>query len=122
METKENIVFTQEMLNLLYERCKQHCLAKHGVEIDHVQIVDGDVYGFYDNYSWGYSNPVSYDISIYEINNENYDKLIEERLENERIKKEKEKERVRLAQIEYNKRKEREEMEQYLALKNKFEK
>jgi hypothetical protein len=119
---KEKIIFTDEMLNTLFERCKQHCLAKYNQEIDHVQIEKDYICGYYSIYHWGQTDYETIEMSIDEVNNEDYDILIEERLEKERIKREKEKERVRLAQIEYNKRKAREEMEQYLTLKKKFEK
>jgi len=120
---KEKIIFTDEMLNTLFERCKQHCLAKYNKEIDHVRVESGGyIYGYHSWSSYGQSDYETIDIYIDEVNNTDYDVLIQKRLENERIRKEKEKERVRLAQIEYNKRKEREEMEQYLTLKKKFEK
>ena len=113
--------FTEELIRTLFERCKQHCLAKYNKEIDHVQIDGKWIYGYYSWNCYGDFNYETIEISMDELNNTNYDILIAERLERERIQREKDAEARKLLQIEYNRRKEREEREKYLELKKKFE-
>jgi len=113
--------FTEELIDTLFERCKQHCLAKHNIEIDHIQIENGYICGYHSWTCYGQSDYETIGISIDEINNTDYDVLISERLERERIQKEKDREEARQRQIQANQRKEREEREKYLELKKKFE-
>ena len=114
--------FTEELISTLFERCKEHCLAKHNIEIEHIQIDGGYIYGYYSGSSWGQPWEETIEITIDEINNTDYGVLIAERLEREHIQKEKEREEARQRQIQANQRREREEKEKYLELKKKFEK
>lgn len=113
--------YTEEMIKTLFERCKQHCLAKYGAEIDYVELRGSLPVGI--NVYYGREREeTEYDISIDDINNTDYDFLIAERQHLEAIKREKEHEEWLKRQALNNEIKEREEYSKYIALKSKFEK
>lgn len=118
MKTNQ-VVFTEEMFEVLFNRVDAICKAKHGVSIDHVEVTDDTIYGIKED---GYSNDLdSYEITIEELNNSDLDALIAEHLKKERIRREKEAadriERERLNKL----RQEEEEFKTYQRLKAKFE-
>jgi len=118
MKTEE-IIFTEEMFKVLFNKVDAICKAVHGIGIDYVKVTDDTIYGVEED---RYSNDWdSYEITIEELNNSDLDALIAEHLEKERIRREKEAaeriERERLNKL----RQEEVEFKTYQKLKAKFE-
>lgn len=117
MKTEE-IIFTEEMLTLLYNRAFEYLNAKYGADEYEIHLGDSYLIGINRD---RYGDWESYDVNISELNNTNNDILIAERLEKQRIQKEKDAEEMRIRQERARIRKEEEDCKKYLELKAKFE-
>lgn len=51
---ENNVIFTKEMIELLYNRVYEHCLNRHGARIDRVEIEEDDISGVEETYQCGY--------------------------------------------------------------------
>lgn len=119
--SENKIIFTDEMITLLYNRVYEFCVARYGEHVDRVEIDEDGIQGVVVTYQCGDTDIDRYYITLDELNNSNLDELREKRLEELRVKNEKariEREKREAAEKE---RKTREEYNTYLKLKDKFE-
>ena len=70
------------MVQLLYERAYEFCLAKHNIKIDIVHIT-GEVYGVKNYNQCGCWDEEAFLIPAEELNNTDYDIIREERITEE---------------------------------------
>lgn len=117
----ENIEFTEELIKTLYDRAYEYFIIRHNVKVDRIVLEGSQVIGEEVSYRCGDRDVEEYYASIEELNNTDYDKLREARLEDERIEKERLAEERRKREKAEKERKERMEFFEYMRLKQKFD-
>ena len=117
MKTEE-IIFTEEMLTLLYNRAFEYLNAKYGADEYEIHLGEGHLSGVTEDIDGGKEY---YGVDLNQLNNLDYDTLVAERLEKQRIQKEKYAEEMRIRQERARISKEKEDYRKFLELKIKFE-
>lgn len=112
---------TTESLILIHNRVREACLAKYNVDFDRFMIWDDGSVACYYTPSYSYANEEEYYLTVEDLQDENLDKLAEERKAKEEAERQKRIEEQKIATEKRLIREKEERKQQYLRLRKEFE-
>jgi len=112
---------TTESLILIHNRVREACLAKYNIDFDRFMIWDDGSVACYYTPSYSYADEEEYYLTVEDLQDENLDKLAEERKAKQKLENEKMVEEQRLATERREIREKEERKQQFIKLKKEFE-
>jgi hypothetical protein len=113
---------TTELLIAIHDKVREACLAKYNIDFDDFTIYDDGTISCRYTPSYKYPDQDFYDISIKDLQNEDFETLILERKAKELAEKLKREEKHKINLEKRVIREKEERKQQYLKLKKEFEK